>query len=367
MTEFGFDRRNGELLVGAAAIELRQEEAGPEIIDVPTLLKTPDFPFKHGDFSPSDTAWNADACIELGRWTLSMLTETEDMPPALNKEHIRRLRVMGIGPGLREVTINNGFSSFTDYKQQVGAAMIDVRGVYDKWGVPHILHYVEKTWGHKRITQHEVDAMAARGRGPSSYVLGKIFGTIGALNNMRGFYTVAEWDLPEYNLWGAKVIAANGGQPQVLTSTLIDILSRRDQGPSYNQILKLYGGKLANFREAAGSAYQQLIEGQQIARHQIVESLVGFQNGGMSTNGGHELFASNQGLLRYLRTLRVRTSATELASVAARLGVLNILWPSDNYHQMLRVTDEELAKKRADNAVTRRRYPSSYVKRSQVQ
>ena len=104
MTEFGFDRRNGELLVGAAAIELRQEEAGPEILDVPTLLKTPDFPFKHGDFSPSDTAWNADACIELGRWTLSMLTETEDMPPALNKEHIRRLRVMGIGPGLREVT-----------------------------------------------------------------------------------------------------------------------------------------------------------------------------------------------------------------------------------------------------------------------
>lgn len=89
MAEFWFDTRTGDLLFGREAAGPRIDEAGPDIVYLPDLLKTEVFPFTSESFKKADVDnWTRQDYVNFGKWAVSLSTPLAVSNEVLKSDYI---------------------------------------------------------------------------------------------------------------------------------------------------------------------------------------------------------------------------------------------------------------------------------------
>lgn len=264
MSEIWFDTQAGELLVGTAASEQRLAQSGPQVV-VPlgNLLQCKDFPYVSGDFPLSDTSnWGPDEYITFGQWALTLVAE-QDKPRPINREHFRRLRVLGLGPPLIQL---GGSSGFNEYKDLIGAPLEgDIgrhRSRFRDTTLDDIVaraRQVANRLGDK-ISQPAYGKARKRGDLPSEETLYSVVGGLRRLNDLIGFPDLTSWGEDTYINFGLDFLRANGAE--LFVPAAFDILGKRHRGPWPRHVIMTFG-KWSTYKEEVLQLWIEQEEGPQ--------------------------------------------------------------------------------------------------------
>lgn len=241
MAEFYFDTRDGSLLVGAAAIEPRVEEAGPAVVPLRDLLTDEDFPYTTHDYQKiKGEHWSHEEIASLGSWALRVIKQEGEPLPVLTRRHYERLYVLGLGPYMRR---QKSVTSMRALRAAAGSPEGVDPGVYDDWTASDFTKYahsLSKRLG-RRPRKYDYDESG----GPTAGIIHRRFGSVGELNEMIGYPNVRAWQPEDYIEWGVQVMRANPHKD--FSYELLEDLSRRDRGPSESPIYRRFG-TFTNFR-----------------------------------------------------------------------------------------------------------------------
>ena len=388
MTEYWFDTRDGALLVGEAAYEARQEEAGPDMADVVKLgelLLADEFPIDESYKPPGGRVWDREEVLEIGCWVLQVLkSEVGSEDPLLTREHLYRLSKLGLGPSLAPV--RRHFGTLGQFREEIGYT-----DKYGNWSQDQFAAYAKKVARRVggRPTRGDYTLAGRLGDGPNIDLIAQR-GGVRALNELIGYPDITSWDHDDYVLWGARVKDANNGSQ--LTARMLGVLSKRKRGPSPGIIASPdHFGSLAKFQaqvdeewarqqatkemhlQEGTSFYKELVaqdaEGvlrasvpsEQmaiVARYRIAKDCVP----DVADAQCRAWAALNTGeFTSRLRNHRISKAHVEM--VAVSLDLFDDLWPMDDYKEYLYVSSDDLLPKLLiDRKHSRRRWPHRRAK-----
>jgi hypothetical protein len=381
MAEIWFDTRTGDQLIGKHAPELCQTEPGPEgLVPLRELLTQVDFPFNAGDFERDDE-WDRERMLNIGRMVIGVLAEDTDESPRLHREHMSRLRILGLGPSIPAIRKEFG-AYFWQYLEELEVQPTRAYYRFDDWSREDFIKFAAELAQHlERPPTYDDYTNAAHGKqqpGPIPWIIRQRIGTTSQLNELIGYPNINVWDRKDYLRWGSKVMAANHNRR--MTARLISILSSRYRGPSVTT-LRNHFTRLADFqsevsffrrdeiiheairREQISTRYTKLVKGRRlerpfmpptfeqqcaaIAKLAVVNRLLPTVSTRISralATRNSENFAAE--ILRFNRTLNKEI----IEKTAMALNCYDDIWPpSQDWKRYLRVTDQELGYKRKAN------------------
>lgn len=383
MSEFWFDASHIDLDTGEVieddVAQVRLESKGGNIIHLGSLVLAKDFPYSREDFTgelvdqrrEQIETWEGRECQDYGRW-LSRLIETRSGQP-LGQTDIRRLEVMGLGPGDKSLLRKVGATSIARFREQIGIPLGRRKGTYDYWGPEEYAAYALRlsTKLGRKPRRPDYIAAAQRGEGPGIRIIrNSVVHSLAGLNELIGFpdtTTMTAWDMV---YWGSSVRRANSGIP--LTTTVASVLSKRSRGPSFKHIYGFFDdwqeyvglvnehyeretnreeqsrrSKLKLYEEMIGKGILStetvpLTEEALLAlggRHQLVESLAPSLT---PKQKAKIISSSSMALVPNFLNVQPHLSAGVIECEAVMLGIFDDIWPLDDGLQYLVISDEEL-------------------------
>jgi hypothetical protein len=245
MAEMGFDLRSGELLIGAAAIEQRTLEAGPEVVPLAKLLITDEFPIQTGTYELLDTSsWTPDDYKAWGTWTVKVLSEAPE-PAAFNRQHALRMRALGLGPVVKHL------GKFTTFRASLGVDVIPEgslhaknaareRPEFFKWSDEQYVAYAARVaaWRGHRPRAADYDTFSEEE--PSAWAIRQRFGSVATLNEHIGYPNYAEWQPRDFVQYGVNLIKANGYDTDIFVPHLFDAAAQNERGPWCDRVARIF-------------------------------------------------------------------------------------------------------------------------------
>jgi hypothetical protein len=136
MAETWFDTRTGDLLVGEAAIEERQLEAGPAIKPLNEIINAQTFEFSIKDFEKADiNDWTREDYVSFGKWALRIINEADTEQP-LTERKLQRFYKLGLGPEKSRLRRPERFGTYARF--QLGDMIIGPCGI--------LSHTQQRSW-----------------------------------------------------------------------------------------------------------------------------------------------------------------------------------------------------------------------------
>lgn len=365
MAETWFDTRTGDVLVGLPAAADRLDEGGPlHVVELKQLLTAEEFPFKPGDFARQKSSeWSRQDSLNLGAWALKIMEVPEqNISPShrLTRTHLERLNILGLAPGRSH--FNKHYRTMGEYREALSIHHGRDNSKFKDWSLADFVNYagnLATTLGRKP-KKDDYRAGYLEG-GPNEFLIISRLGGYAELNDMIGYPNVKKWDKDDYVYWGCKVMEANSGARP--TQRMIDILSRRDRGPSASLVASRFGG-LSNFQSQVIEAYLASLEdktAKQAELQGVFNSLeVEPVNSEMDTAAAAKYLvakrclpdsqadlisvavANSSGFISRLRKLNPDLTAGSIEQAAVVLGVFDYIWPLDAGLATLKVSQEEM-------------------------
>lgn len=362
MAEFYYDTRDGSLLVGAAAIEPRVEEAGPAIVSLRDLLMDKEFPYTTHDYVKiSGEQWSHDELAQLGTWALRVMQQDGEEAPVLARRHYERLYVLGLGPYMRR---QKAIKTMRELRAAAGSPEGHDPGLYDEWTAADFVKYAAGLSQRLGRRPRKEDYTAADG--PSARIIHKRFGGVGELNEMIGYPNVRAWEPEDFVSWGVQVMRANPHRN--FNYFLLEDLSRIDRGPSESPIYRHFG-TFTKFKGLVEYEFARQNSLEEEKRIQLLDSFEKLKHSGehkipkdppekekISFIGKFELarqclnnrtdrdqLAANVAklpvteLIQKLRKYNDGLDTARIETEAVILDVYNIIWPPDELEELYRV------------------------------
>lgn len=374
MAETWYDTRVGELLIGEAAVAPRLEEGGPDIVPLHDLLTRPNFAYQNGEFARAQVDnMTRDDYVQLGKWVVNVLEEgTPDTQPlpSLDEDLLQRLYILGLGPERQRYVRCDRFDNLADFRDAVGVPGRQAWGKYRRWPFAQFVRHAQEVAAAKggKPSSDDYDTLAKAGKGPSAETMWAHAGSLDDLHELIGFPNVRAMSDSDLIEWGVQAVLVNGEDK--FGWLLLDILSRRDRGPSYNFTRqrfgswKVYKDTVLQTLKSKNDYYDN-----QLAAGNLPASFNALPPAKLHATAARYLVAIScapqlpPSRLEQLAFTASKTftpaliKATDSASVtggivettALGLHVFDDIWPRHNYLEHLKVDDAELE-------VTRRKY-----------
>lgn len=270
MSEMYVDRLASRIVIGEAALHEAasgtlmgdydfdvppNDATNPNIVPLAHALNSPDFPSASSANPNRISGWTnqdmVDSGVIVARHLRDHVDKTGDKNPVLlTDKTAAKLHVLGLLPSVAQ--IYDRFGRWSDYKAKIdGGISPTIRSRFRDWSDKEWKQYAKQVDG--RLDHHPpraadyIKADAKQG-GPSLYIITKVFGTHGELNELIGYPNVLTWQQPEAIDWGVKLAEVNGVER--ITRRLIIELSKRGYGPSFEAIQKLFPMGIPSFRNA---------------------------------------------------------------------------------------------------------------------
>lgn len=372
MAEFWFDTQEGKLIVGEAAYQQAIEQSFPgDIRSLGELLLAHDPDIQIGDYLARHhrQVLSSEERLEIGRWTLNILEQTQGKAVMLQHRHLERLHKLGLSPTPQG--LYREYGGMRGYREAVGSPINfgGINGIYASMSQEELITYarnLERRFGRKLI---EKDFYGDDR--PSRLLIYKRFGGVGKLNARLGHFTIGEFDKDDFIYWGVTVVEANGLKR--FNRYLLDFLSMKQLGPSVTSIQNRFG-RLSIYKDFVTQEYDHQQEfKQEIERSKQDRYDKWFASGRLPTAlfarlGSDPLGTIGKYLLvdelsldlttaqkvqmasgsskniinRLIRNNPILT-AGQIEIVATSHHIFEDIWPDNSAHDKLYVTPDELA------------------------
>lgn len=370
MTRFGFDISSGEQLIGQAAIDMRMEQNGPDVVSLPELLTAEHFPFETGDYELLDTrTWTPEDYRIWGIWAVNVLREAPE-PTAFNREHAVRLRTLGLGPVVKRL------GEFTTFRASLAVSLIPKGPVHAKnaarerpdfynWTEIRFVRYARRVAERVGRRPRAADYDQSGDHLPSAWAIRQHFGSIATLNEHIGYPNYGEWQPADFVEYGLHFIKANGYEPGIFVPYLFDVVAQKERGPWRDRVAKVFGSwgdykiqvlkefsaerkrKTARYRTMVETGrlpgiFRNLDDGaidQTAAKYLVISELIKGMN--EDAKAQLALIVPLPDLLRHLKSHDRTISNARLAGVAAKAGVYDDMF-APPYASYLALTPDEI-------------------------
>lgn len=252
MTEFTFDRQNGQLYVGTAAYEHALESGlvdPRDTEDLVAVLTEDARELVHDEWDKLDVGtWDAEDYKLPGQWILEIANKSESGPPTpVTHNQLFILYNRGLGPSVERTKRRFG-GTMAGYNTALGPVSGRQRGKYADWTFRQIVDHAAQLKKQKGDWPTGADFQAAyeAGEGPSLTWIERQTQVTKVLERL-GLWSSSGKTKEDLLDWGVQVMKAN---PDLLLSTpLIDCLSAKGMGPSRAAIVsKSRFGSFGNFQ-----------------------------------------------------------------------------------------------------------------------
>jgi hypothetical protein len=376
MSEVWFDPETREILEYPYTDERVRDNA--VVLPLGALLTTDQFPYEDGDFEkPNARRWKEEDALAIGKVAAAALENLE--AGSVDLEHLSRLTILGLSPSPR--MYRHFYATISGYRQAIGSEKKYEPQKYRNWSTANFIQYAQSIEAEvgRMPKLDDYRERARQGRGPSVKLIDRRIGNFSTLHEYLGYPNLLAWETEDYISWGIQVMRANPDKDFSLY--VLDILSKRNRGPSTNPIYQRFDGGWAEFRQRVTEEGKLQIEAEEQTRKNNLEICQALIRDGLlpvevselseddllSLGGRHrvvqELAADLSGhqiqqvlaapsakFITALRRYRPNLTAGEIELAAISNDAFDDIWPTVSNIQFLHVDQAEIdALRRSQN------------------
>lgn len=247
MTEYLFDTNDRSLHIGQAAAQIRLEQASTgSVIPLQHLLELEELSFDTSEFDRKDCSeWTKEDVRNFGIWVLSVIN-VDGKSQALTRNHITRMYRLGLGPS--STFVRRYYPKMWKLRAEISSPVIAAPGRFEDWTEDDFTDYALRlaTKLGRKPTEPDFDKAFEQGKGPSVFLISRLYEGIGELNRIIGYPNIHKWTREDYLNWGVRTLLAN--KESGLNRDEINRLSQLKRGPSVSTIFTHFG-KLSVFQQ----------------------------------------------------------------------------------------------------------------------
>lgn len=343
-----------------------------DVLDLAELILNKATSNQLNDLEPLDcNEWVKEDYRAYGRWLRNLIYEYDSTFDTPTDSIYQRAFELGVGPEPRR--INRRFGPLWKFHDELEFPGNYSRGKYDDWTTRDFVEYGKSVivgLGGRKPVEADFQRWFKKRRGPSPALLRDRIGGIGRLQELLGFPYIADWTEDDYIEYGIKVVLANKNKN--ITRDIFDALSKLKRGPSTRTIVNHFGMlskyKEVILREAEVADDLDYIE----TKRKIIERNILLEKGVLPMElledidtedkktflrhtatyilvdklFGDEISAAEKihlcgvqpkNLLKSIRAKKPALTPGYIESRAAMLGLVDEIWPIDDYLVNLKV------------------------------